>query len=520
MCRKDTISVFYPFIFADCKKGKIKTILKIFYPLICLVLITGGCRKKETFAQDASDKLAFSTDSVLFDTVFTTIGSATRNFRILNNNSKPIRISSIRLERTNSPFFLNVDGEPGKKFSNIEVGPRDSIYVFVQVNINPNGGSTEIIENDRVIFNTNGNEQSVVLEAWGQDAYYHYPTRAIKFSDGSYLPYSLVDTLQNSYTMVGDEFVWKNDKPHVIYGFLVVDSLQKLRIPAGTEVYLNYKAGIWVYRYGQIRVLGKKGNEVHFQGARRERDFADDPGQWDRIWINEGSDQNVIDYAIIKNGYIGVQAELFNGADTSSGLRVGLNIQNTIIQNMSMWGLYGLAFNVSGFNNVISNCQEHSINLTLGGSYEFYHCTFANFWKKGKVREKSTLRLNNYTELQVIPNRYFFGNCIIDGSRENELDIDLKSGGGVTPSYTFSSCWVKTNINTGTANYISVQSSTTSLEYDDIETYKFALDADEQRASGFSDPLAVAVTALFPRDILLKLRNGAAGSITAGAYEK
>lgn len=462
-----------------------------------------------------------STDSLLFDTVFTSKGSATRQFRIVNNQNEAIKISSIRLHRSDSPFLLNVDGTPGTVFSNIEIGAKDSIYVFVQVNIDPNGARHEMIETDQIMLLTNGNQQNVVLEAWGQDAYYHYPTEAIIFEDGSYLAYSTVDTLQDSYTMVGDEHVWKTDKPHVIYGFLVVDSSQKLRIPAGTEVYLNFKSGIWVYRYGRIQVLGAKGKEVRFQGARREREYADEPGQWDRIWINEGSDENIIDYAIIKNGFIGVQAEFFMPGDTTKGLRAGVTIKNTIIRNMSLWGIYGLAYNIVGYNNVVSNCQEHSVNLTLGGAYEFYHCTFANFWNRDKPREKATLRINNHTEEQLIPHRFYFGNCIIDGIRENETDIDLKGGGSISPTYTFANCWIKTNAGVNTTNYLSVKTSTESLKYLGTSLYEFELQGDESRASEFTDPLAGQIASAFPRDLNNRMRKtDASAGITAGAYER
>ena len=499
----------------------IRRLLKILFlpALIGYVLVAGSCRKKETFIEDASAKLTFSTDSVLFDTVFTTVGSSTRNFRIHNKNNQRIRISSIRLADPASPFFLNVDGEPGKSFSDIEIAPHDCVYVFVQVFINPLSTNSEMIITDQVVCTTNGNEQVVNLEAWGQNAYYHYPTRAIHFSDGSYLPYSLVDTLKDSYTKVGDEFVWKNDKPHVIYGYLVVDSLQKLRIPAGTEIYLNYKAGLWVYRYGRLQVLGTRGNEVRFQGARRERDYIDEPGQWDRIWINEGSDQNVISYAIIKDGFIGVQAELF---DYNSFLGPGLlNINNTIIQNMSMWGFYGMAYKVIGFNNVVSDCQDHAVNLKFGGVYQFYHCTFANNWDKDKPREKSCLNINNYTETQVLDHAFYFGNCIIDGNRDNELNIDIKTNATIASSFTFSSCFIKTNTSTNSPPFMSVRTSTESLKYEDGFEYKFHLHADETRASGFTDPRAGADAAFFPRDLDDKPRNTvAANGITVGAYEK
>ncbi len=481
------------------------------------MFIAGSCRKDKSI-EDPSAVLDFSQDSLLFDTVFTTKGSSTRELRVINNHNQKISISSIRLRGGEaSVFFMNVDGSPGRTFSDIEIAANDSMFIFVQVNVNPTNSGSPLIINDAIDFTVNGNEQTVILEAWGQDAYYHHATNALKFPDGTYMPYSIVDTYKESYTILAGEYVWKTDKPHVIYGYLVVDSLQKLRIPAGTRVYLNYRAGIWVYRYGQLRVTGLKDREVIFDGARRERDFADDPGQWDRIWINEGSDNNLIDYAIIRNGYIGVQAELFK-SDTN--LVPGkLTIRNTKIENMSKWGLYGVAFNILGGNNVISNCQEHSLNLMYGGRYEFYHCTFANFWKGPPAREKAAINLNNYTDRQIIPHFYYFGNCIIDGYHENEINIDLKASPQVTVSYIFSNSWLKTtNALTDANHYVDCRKGT-SIKYKDIDKFNFEPASSETQLR-FSGPQAASDVLDWLNDInKIPRKLNAPEGITAGAYE-
>ena len=474
--------------------------------------------KKDKLNNDSNARVYFSQDSVLFDTVFTTIGSSTQNIRVRNTSNQRIKISSIYLQGgESSPFILNVDGASGKSFTDVEIAANDSIYIFIQVYINPTNANSPLIISDAIHFVVNGNQQNIPLEAWGQDAYYHRPTDAITFSDGSYLPYSLCDYVTNAYTMNGSEIVWKNDKPHVIYGYCVVDSLQKLKIQAGTRIYLNSKASIWVYKYGQLQVLGQKGNEVVFQGARREQDYADKPGQWDRIWINEGSIDNKIDYAIIKNGYIGVQAELFGN---SGSVQHHLDITNTKIQNMSMWGFYGLAFSVTGGNNVFSNCLEHSVNLTLGGYYSFVHCTFSNFWgtsnnTNGKIREKPTVNINNYNDLQEIPLYAYFGNCIVDGKLTNEISLDLKTS--LTPTVVFSNCWIKTTADVTDANrFVNVRKEGTSLTYKDLSKYDFEPDGDT-RVKGFVHPKALADAALFPVDIKNTARNTA--SVSAGAYE-
>ena len=482
--------------------------------LIILLLDLSSCKKDQITTSRGAD-VELSQDSVLFDTVFTGIGSATRNFRIRNKNSQRIRISSIELiGGSSSSFIINVDGAKGTTFKDIEIAANDSMYVFVQVNVNPTNANSPVIISDGIKFTTNGNTKTLVLEAWGQDAYYHKPTNAIKFKDGSYLAYSLVNELSNSYTQIGSEYVWKNDKPHVIYGYLVVDSLQKLRMLAGTKVFLNYKAGLWVYRYGQLRVLGTKGNEVTFQGARREKDFADEPGQWDRIWINEGSDNNEITYAIIKNGFIGVQADIFGDVIGGPGK---LKLNNTRIQNMSKWGLYCLGYKVEAGNNVIVNCQEYCLNILLGGEYNFKHCTFANFWSKDKPREKACIFLNNHTETNVFPDSVYFGNSIIDGKLGNEISLDLKADAQYPPSFTVSNSWLKTTNNVSGSNYINVRTGTTSLVYKNIESYEFIPGADETRNKAFDHPRARTDVLKFPRDLndIQRVQQ----TPTAGAYE-
>jgi hypothetical protein len=470
--------------------------------------------KKDKFTNDPSATVHFSQDSVFFDTVFTTIGSATRNIRIVNQNNQKIKISSLQLQSGGSSGFkLNVDGLPGTSFSDLEIAAHDSMYIFIQVNVNPTNQNSPLIINDAINLVVNGNSQSVYLEAWGQDAYYHRPTNALKFKDGSYLAYSTIGPANTATTVV-----WPNDKPHVIFGYLVVDSAQKLTINAGTKIYLNYKAGLWVYQYGEIHVLGQLGNEVTFQGARRELDYADEPGQWDRIWINEGSNNNEINYAIIKNGFIGIQAEPL---DTVGGIG-RLKLTNTKIQNMSLWGLYCIGYKVYGANNVISNCQEHSLNIQVGGTYTFIHCTFSNFWNKQTARQKPAINISNYVSNNVFPlDSAYFGNCIVDGGLSNEINLDLNyTNTSFQPKHKFSSCWLRTNISTSdVTKFVDVRTSANNLTYVDKDNYKFEPLGSETQHRNFNGPGSSVDALKFPVDISGAARNTSPGSISAGAYK-
>lgn len=490
-----------------------KKIAFIFALTAYIICCNTSC-KKDKLLTDPSAKLSFSQDSVLFDTVFTTAGSSTKNIRIRNLHHQKINISSITLKTgSSSSFLLNVDGSSGKSFSDIEIAANDSLYIFIQVYVNPTSSTSPLIISDAIVFQVNGNTQELYLEAWGQDAYYHKPKNAIKFSSGGYLPYSTIADNPTTGASISNTIVtWPNDKPHVIYGWLVVDSTQQLIIQQNTKVHFHQNAGLWVYRYGCIKVNGTLGNEVVFQGDRLEPYMQDVPGQWDRIWINEGSLNNEINYAIIKNGFIGIQAELFS-PDFSEPRR--LRLTNTKIYNMKKWGLYTVAFKIYGGNNVISNCKEYCAAFTAGGFYKFIHCTFANFWSKD-ARTNPAVHIDNHAGTQQIPlDTCYFGNCIIDGSLTNELETDIITTGTYAYNYKFSYCYLKTTINTSDAgHFLPGNLFSGNPDYTNSGSYDFSLGSN----SSINLPSAAATDAiLFPIDIKNTVRGA---TPDPGAYER
>jgi len=472
--------------------------------------------KKDKLLTDPSARVSFSQDSVLFDTVFTTIGSATRQIRVRNLNSQKVNISSVRLEQgSSSPFIMNVDGVSGKEVTNVEILANDSVFIFIQVNVNPTNALSPLIIQDRILFDINGNQQSVALEAWGQDAHYHYPNKAIQYQTG-FLPYSTVSSVTTAVTVTwggGALGQPDDDKPHIIYGWLVVDSLQKLVINPGVKVYFHQNAGLWVYRYGTLQVNGTFGNEVTFQGDRREADYADLPGQWDRIWINEGHTDNYINYAIIKNGFIGLQADILLNASQPTKVK----LTNTIIKNCSKWGLYTSFFNIWAANNVISNCKEYCAAITNGGNAVFFHNTFANYFNKDGGRgTQPCVHLDNYDGINISPyDSLYFGNCIIDGSAGNELEVDVRDPSPYIPKiYQFNSCLLKTSAITGTTSVTNVYNQ--SAQFVDPSTYNFKLSNTSSAAKGIGNPTFTISYPMLSSDISTVPRSSPP---SAGAYE-
>ena len=119
---------------------------------IITFLSMSSCRKDDLLT-DSSAKLTFSADSVLFDTVFTSIGSTTRQLMIYNTNNRPLKISTIRLAGgSSSPYRLNLDGVPGKSFTDVEIPGNDSLFLFVEITIDPGNAATPFIVQDSVVF--------------------------------------------------------------------------------------------------------------------------------------------------------------------------------------------------------------------------------------------------------------------------------------------------------------------------------------------------------------------------------
>jgi hypothetical protein len=406
--------------------------LKYILPaLLLLILAFSACRKDQKIDSDPSLTLEFSTDSIIFDTVFTTVGSITRYVKVYNNHKNAVSISSIRLlggEASN--YRINIDGSPAVQENDVEVAGEDSLFVFVRVNIDPTSGNSPFVVSDELSFITNGNEQKVVLAAWGQDAHYIIADKTL----GS-IKYKIVAAEDSIVT-------WPADKPYLVYGYAVIDSVGSLTIEEGAQIHFHNKSGLWVYKGGSLKVHGSMENPVVFQQDRLEPYYRDLPGQWDRIWLNEGSINNEINYAVIRNGFIGLQCETLQEPMGNQ-----LLLTNTIIENMSGLGILGRYYAITGVNNVVANCGQLGL-LLQGGLYDFRQCTFANYFKDG-IRQDPNMALTNYyvdpnDVLYIYNMDAYFGNNIIYGNKSEEMLLSSEEEGSF--EYMFENCLLKTEM--------------------------------------------------------------------------
>lgn len=394
--------------------------------------------KKNLTTTSPSAKLSFTTTQLFFDTVFATIGSSVRAFVVHNNNSEAVVVSSIQLTgSTSSSFKINVDGVPGSTFSNIKIPAKDSIYVFATVTVNPSYTQNPAFIMDSLEFTTNGNLQSVELEAFGWNAYYYMPN----VFPPSGPPYSVVSCITGSAD-------WAADKPHVVYGYVLVPPGCTLNITQGAGVYLHDSAVIFVDSGATLNVAGTAMQPVTFQGDRLEPAYKYLPGQWNKIWLTEGSVNNNISWAVMQNGSIGVEA------DTVWNSNPTLTMDHTLIKGMSNYGLFGAGATIKANNCVIADCQYNCVFMWIGGSYYFDQCTFADYWGVDNSfgqRTTPTIQMNNYYQsgtgqnIKRNLNAAFFGNCIIYGALNEEVGLD--SSLGAKFNYYFENCVIRTQRN-------------------------------------------------------------------------
>jgi len=98
----------------------IKRIVRIIIYFLTVTILTFSACRKDDFDTDPGLRLGFSTDTVMFDTVFTTIGSSTRALVIRNSSDQRINISKITLARGKaSPFRINVDGTATEEYQQL-----------------------------------------------------------------------------------------------------------------------------------------------------------------------------------------------------------------------------------------------------------------------------------------------------------------------------------------------------------------------------------------------------------------
>jgi hypothetical protein len=312
----------------------------------CLLMLT-SC-KKDSFITSADARLNITADSIKFDTVFTSTGSITRSFKIINENEQKLRLDKVKLMGgASSAYKININGAGTPELNNIEIAANDSMYVFVTVTINPNTANLPFVVSDSIQILYNSNTRYVQLQSYGQNANF----------------------LRN--TLVTGNVTWTNTLPYVILGGLQIDAGASLTIPAGCKIYAHADAPVLVD--GTLLVNGTKTAPVIFTGDRLDFYYKDLPASWPGIYFRSSSKDNVLQFTEIKNAN---QAVVAIGAAVNANPKIVLH--QCSISNAYEAGILCTGSSLQADNSLINNCGSN-ISLNYGGNYNFTHCTVAAF---------------------------------------------------------------------------------------------------------------------------------------------
>jgi len=370
--------------------------LKLLFLGIVLSFFFAACNKDEDVTFDLDAKVNFSIDSVLFDTVFTSIGSSTRRLKVYNPNAKAININNIKLSGGNaSAFSLNINGLATPETSDLKINGNDSINVFIKVNINPTNQSLPFIVQDSILFYFNGKKQSIPLVAYGQNA---------NFINSS--------TIQTNTT-------WNSKLPYLIYKSVTVAKDANLTIAPGTKILFHGNSTMSIK--GTLTAIGTKSDSILFAGDRLEKLYMDETGQWNGLHFYPESKNSQINYAIIKNGVAGITVD-----SLSENSKPKLLLTNSIIKNMEVVGFLGYQTELTAFNNLFFNCGQYLLYGVGGGIYNLKQNTFAGY-NLNFPRKTAAVYLSDYiSNTQSANLTAELYNNIIWGNLADEFTIDKK----------------------------------------------------------------------------------------------
>jgi hypothetical protein len=423
-----------------------------------LAITVSSCRQDFVFEPSTGD-LVFSKDTIYLDTVFANIGSSTYTLKVYNKSSKDIKIPTIRLAKgVGTKYRITVDGMTGDEnrvFRDVELLAKDSMYIFIETTAGiGDANPSDFLYTDQIEFDSGANLQKVELVTLIQDAYFIFPNKTngvigqipIGFNEDGTVLETNGRNLSHSHPDNGNEYLFRTDKPYVVYGYASVPNGETLTIPAGARVHFHSESGLVVQQGGTLHITGSTStttaleNEVIFEGDRLEPIFSDVPGQWGTVYLRQGSGTNnhSIKNLTIKNAVIGLLIEPNAGAP--------IEIENTKIYDCSNYGIFSSNSSIDGKKIVINTCGQFCLAAVYGGEYNFTNCTFNNNWRSSKQLAVYVADYFQDSDTDFFPLQANFINCIIYGSNSNEIILNKK---GTVYNSSFQNCLVKINVSSG-----------------------------------------------------------------------
>ncbi len=197
---------------------------------------------------------------------------------------------------------------------------------------------------------------------------------------------------------------------------------------------------------------------------------------------------------------------------------------------MAYAGIFALKSKIFGYNDLVANCGFYAMALLVGGEYEFYQTTIANYWGNYSSKARSTASLTIANALVYKDSggntvvysgdlgKATFANSIIYGN--NPAEIELANNNENLFNYFFENCIVQMPDTFKTSNkdhFLNVWKGPAydPLFFDPYIDYNYALDT----LSPAKDAGNPAIGELYPLDIINNSRTADNGP-DLGAFER
>lgn len=371
-----------------------KNLLSYISATLTVFLLLASCIE-DGFDTSPSAQPQFSVDTLRMGVSFTEQPTPTARFTVRNRNSKNISISRIALrDDADGHFRINVDGFAGREFSDVEIRPNDSIFVFVEATLPPNSTPqlTDIFAH--LDFTTNGVTSSVVIMATGQDV-----------------------ARRRGYIVTADEH-WDATYPYQIFDSLIIAPGARLTLDPGVTLHFHDKAELRVF--GTLTALGTPELPVNMTGDRTGNVVGDISfdlmaSQWEGVTFMPGSRGNRLEHTIVRNTVNGVWADSLSQA----------TFVNCRLRNAAVYPLVSRHADLTLIGTEVAEGGD-GLFAMMGGRAVANHCTFANYYLF-KAISGPALHLVHFSEESAVEGwdapflEADFSNCIIYGLGE---DID------------------------------------------------------------------------------------------------
>lgn len=322
---------------------------------LAAALSATGCIE-DAVSSSPSDQPSFSTDTVRMGELFTLDASPTHRFVVYNRHDKVMNISEIAFRGDAAgQFRLNVDGQAGSSFHNMEVRPNDSIFVFVEATLAENSDDLPVQVLAWIDFRVNGVTSSLPVKATAQDV--------VRFSGN---------------TRYSTDASLPANRPCFISDSLVVEPDATLTIPAGARLLMHEESEIIVH--GTLRIAGTAEKPVSIAGHRTGFVAAQIPyevmsGQWGGIRFTSTSRSNEILHASIRNSTYGLRLE-HAGGDAASPALVAAN---SVLRNSKGYVVDATLSSVALLGCELAEAAMGVVSLQ-GGDCTINQCSLGNYY--------------------------------------------------------------------------------------------------------------------------------------------